>query len=178
MSKSPTSVVTGLVRFSYLNVFEPKAIEEGQTPKYSVSLIIPKKDKKTINAIKKAIEAAKEAGKVKLGGKIPVNLKQPLRDGDDDRPDDEVYEDSMFVNANSPRKPGLVDIDLNQIIDRDDIYSGAYGRASINFYAYNVGASKGIACGLNNLQMVKDGERLGGGSSAEEDFGDDTDDLM
>ena len=170
---SKTKVITGLVRFSYLTVFEPKSVEEGGPKKYSVSLLIPKTDKKTIKAIEAAIEAAKEEGKAKLGGKIPANLKTPLRDGDEDRPEDEVYAGCMFVNANSPRKPGIVDEDVNEIIDRDEIYSGAYGRASINFYAYNVGASKGIACGLNNIQKLKDGERLGGGTSAEEDFGDD-----
>lgn len=165
-----------MVKFSYLTVFEPKAIEEGQTKKYSVSLLIPKSDTKTLKKINDAINAAKEEGKAKLGGKIPANLKTPLRDGDEERPDDENYADCMFVNANSVSKPGIVDADLNPIIDRDEIYSGAFGRASINFYAYNKGASKGIACGLNNLQKLKDGERLGGGTSAEDDFANEEDD--
>lgn len=175
-------VITGKVRFSYANVFEPTAMQDGQTPKYNVSIIISKSDTKTVEAIKKAIEAAKEAGKSKIAdknGKIPVNLKTPLRDGDEERPDDPAYENSYFINANSERKPGIVDRDLNPIMSRDDFYSGCYGRASINFYAFNVN-SKGIACGLNNLQKLEDGERLAGGSSAEEDFGGDNavDDLM
>lgn len=177
-----TKVITGKVRFSYANVFEPTAMQDGQTPKYNVSIIISKSDTKTVEAIKKAIEAAKEAGKSKIAdknGKIPVNLKTPLRDGDEERPDDPAYENSYFINANSERKPGIVDRDLNPIMSRDDFYSGCYGRASINFYAFNVN-SKGIACGLNNLQKLEDGERLAGGSSAEEDFGGDNavDDLM
>lgn len=180
--ENSTKVITGKVRFSYANVFEPTAMQDGQTPKYNVSIIISKSDTKTVEAIKKAIEAAKEAGKSKIAdknGKNPVNLKTPLRDGDEERPDDPAYENSYFINANSERKPGIVDRDLNPIMSRDDFYSGCYGRASINFYAFNVN-SKGIACGLNNLQKLEDGERLAGGSSAEEDFGGDNavDDLM
>lgn len=180
--ENSTKVITGKVRFSYANVFEPTAMQDGQTPKYNVSIIISKSDTKTVEAIKKAIEAAKEAGKSKIAdknGKIPVNLKTPLRDGDEERPDDPAYENSYFINANSERKPGIIDRDLNPIMSRDDFYSGCYGRASINFYAFNVN-SKGIACGLNNLQKLEDGERLAGGSSAEEDFGGDNavDDLM
>lgn len=180
--ENSTKVITGKVRFSYANVFEPTAMQDGQTPKYNVSIIISKSDTKTVEAIKKAIEAAKEAGKSKIAdknGKIPVNLKTPLRDGDEERPDDPAYENSYFINANSERKPGIVDRDLNPIMSRDNFYSGCYGRASINFYAFNVN-SKGIACGLNNLQKLEDGERLAGGSSAEEDFSGDNavDDLM
>lgn len=180
--ENSTKVITGKVRFSYANVFEPTAMQDGQTPKYNVSIIISKSDTKTVEAIKKAIEAAKEAGKSKIAdknGKIPANLKTPLRDGDEEHPDDPAYENSYFINANSERKPGIVDRDLNPIMSRDDFYSGCYGRASINFYAFNVN-SKGIACGLNNLQKLEDGERLAGGSSAEEDFGGDNavDDLM
>lgn len=181
-----TKVVTGEVRFSYLHVFEPHAIEEGQEKKYSVSLLIPKTDKKTLNAIKKAIEAAKIAGAPKWGGKIPANLKMPLRDGDVDRPDQPEYAGMYFVNANSTNKPGIVDANVQPILDSTELYSGCYGRASINFYAYNVSGNKGIACGLNNIQKIRDGETLGGRSRAEDDFepveieddGDDMDDFL
>lgn len=166
-----TKVVTGEVRFSYLHVFEPHAIEEGQDKKYSVSLLIPKSDKKTLAAIKKAIEAAKEAGKsTKFGGKIPANLKMPLRDGDVDRPDQPEYAGHYFINANSTNKPGIVDANVQPIIDSTELYSGCYGRASVNFYAYNVSGNRGIACGLNNIQKLRDGETLGGRSRAEDDF--------
>lgn len=171
-----TKVITGKVRFSYANVFEPKAMNEGADPKYSVSLIIPKSDKKTLNKIEAAIKTALEEGKAKFGGKIPANYKNPLRDGDDERPDDENYKGAMFVNANATNKPGVVDADLNPIMDKDEFYSGCFGRASINFYAFNVSGNKGVACGLNNLQKLEDGDRLAGGSSAEEDFGSDSDD--
>lgn len=172
-----TKVVTGEVRFSYMHVFEPHAVEEGQKPKYSVSLLIPKSDKKTLNAMKKAIEAAKTAGAPKWGGKIPANLKMPIRDGDVDREDQEEYHGHYFVNANSVGKPGVVDANVQPIMDSTEVYSGCYGRASVNFYAYNVSGNKGIACGLNNIQKLRDGETLGGRSRAEDDFDAvDTDD--
>ena len=179
-----TKVVTGKVRFCYVNVFEPTAMNEGDTPKYNICVLIPKSDTATIDKIEKAIEAAKEAGKAKLAdknGRIPANLKLPLRDGDEERPDDPAFEGHYFINANSMRQPSIVDRSLNPIMSRDEFYSGCYGRASINFYAFNV-SSKGIATGLNNLQKLEDGEMLAGGSTAEEDFGGDNafqdDDMM
>lgn len=173
---SETKVITGKVRFSYANVFEPKSINDSE-PKYSVSLLIPKDDKKTLGKIEDAVEAAIEAGKnSKFGGKVPKNLKMPLRDGDLEK-DDEVYENHYFVNASAKSKPGIVDENRDEIMSNSEFYSGCYGRASINFYAFNAGGSKGIACGLNNLQKLEDGQPLAGKASAEEDFADD-DDLM
>lgn len=180
-----TKVTTGEVRLSYAHLLEPKAIEEGQTPKYSVSIIISKEDKDTLKAIKEAIDQAKEEGKVKLGGKIPANLKTPVRDGDEERPDDEAYANSYFINANSTKKPKILEFvkftadgktKANPIDSDDDVYSGMYGRVSINFYAFNTAGNKGIAAGLGNVLKTDDGERLGGGSSAEDDFDLDNDD--
>lgn len=179
MSKfiNPTKVVTGVCTFSYLNCWDPKAIQGG-TPKYSVSLIIPKSDTRTVEKIKSAIQAAYEEGQSKLKGNgksVPALsvLKTPLRDGDLERPDDEAYKNSYFINANSGTAPGIVDADRNPIIERSEMYSGVKGRASINLYAYNVNGNRGIACGLNNLQKISDGTPLGGKSRAEDDFADD-----
>lgn len=183
MPENSTKVVTGKVRFCYVNVFEPTALNDGDTPKYNICILIPKSDTKTLEAIRNAVEAAKIAGKSKLAdknGKIPSTIKLPLRDGDEERSDDPAYEDMMFINANSTRKPTVVDKDLNPIMSQEEFYSGCYGRASINFYAFNV-QSKGIAAGLQNLQKLEDGEMLAGGSTAEEDFGGENqwdDDLM
>lgn len=173
--ENSTKIVTGKVRFCYANVFEPAAMNEGETPKYSVCILISKDDTKTIEAIKKAIEAAKIAGKAKIAdknGKIPSTIKNPLRDGDEERSDDPAFENHYFINANSNRKPVIVDRALNPIMEKDEFYSGCYGRVSINFYAFNV-QSKGIAAGLQNIQKLEDGEMLAGGSTAEEDFGGD-----
>ena len=172
---NPTKVITGVnTRWSYVNAWEPKSINGG-APKYSVSLIIPKSDTKTLEKIRTAIQAAYEEGQSKLKGNgrsVPAisALKTPLRDGDAERPDDEAYANSYFVNANSGTAPGIVDADRNPILERSEVYSGVYGRASINFYAFNSNGNKGIACGLNNLQKIRDGEPLGGKSRAEDDF--------
>lgn len=178
---NPMKVITGPeTRWSYANVWEPKSINGG-APKYSVSLIIPKSDTSTVEKIQAAIKAAYEEGQGKLKGNgktVPALsvLKTPLRDGDTERPDDSAYADSYFINANSAAAPGIVDADRQTIIDRSEVYSGVYGRASISFYAFNSNGNKGIACGLNNLQKIKDGEPLGGKSRAEDDFATEEDD--
>lgn len=169
MAKINEKVVTGKIRFSYANVFTPVASEEGKTPKYSVSIIIDKNDKDTIARINAAFDKVKAECGPFFGGAVPKGLKGGLRDGDAEK-DDAAYQNAFFINANSVMKPAVVDADLNPIIDQNEFYSGCYGRASITFYPYNSNGSKGIACGLGNIQKLSDGERLGGGSSAAEDF--------
>ena len=171
-----TKVVTGVVRLSYANVWEPVSIKGG-TPKFSVSLIIPKDDEKTLAAINAAIDAAIQDGVSKFGGKIPnrAALKLPLRDGDIER-DDEAYRGSYFVNANSTTAPQIVDRAVQPILDRGEVYSGCYARVSINFYAFNTNGNRGVACGLGNIQKVKDGDPLSGKSSAVVDFATELDD--
>ena len=168
--KNPTKVVTGVVRLSYANVWEPASIN-GSNPKYSVSLIIPKTDTKTIDAIHAAVDAAIKDGAAKFGGKIPnkAALKLPLRDGDLER-DDEAYKGAYFVPLQ------IVDRSVQPILDRAEVYSGCYARVSVNFYAFNSNGNRGIACGLGNIQKVRDGEPLGGRSSAADDFATDVDD--
>ena len=177
-------VITGPdTRWSYANVWEPKSINGG-APKYSVSLIIPKSDTKTVAKIKAAIQAAYEEGAAKFKGNgksIPAlaAIKNPLRDGDIERPDDPAYAGAYFINANSATAPGIVDADCNPVLTRSEVYSGVYGRASISLYAFNSNGNKGIACGLNNLQLIRAGEPLGGKASAESDFAtDDEEDFL
>ena len=178
---NPLKVITGPdTRWSYANVWEPKSINGG-APKYSISLIIPKSDTKTVTKIKAAIEAAYQEGQMKLRGNgrsvPPLSaIKSPLRDGDTERPDDSAYQNCYFINANSATAPGIVDKECNPVLNRSDVYSGVYGRASINFYAFNSNGNKGIACGLNNLQLIRAGEPLGSKASAESDFATDIDD--
>lgn len=156
-------------RFSYAHIFEPDSIN-GSEPKYSVSCIIDKNDTETIAKIKKAVETAKEEGKGKWGGKIPANLKLPLRDGDIDRPDDEAYAGSYFLNANSRQAPQVVDNRVQPILDQSEVYSGCYGRVSVTFYAYNSNGNKGVAAGLGNVQKLRDGEPLGSRVNAADEF--------
>ena len=143
-------------RISFANIWEPKAINGGDE-KYSVSCVIPKSDKKTID------------------------LKLPLRDGDIDRPDDETYEDCVFLNATSKDAPQVVDRRVQPITDPMLVYSGCYCNVSVNFYPFNANGNRGVAAGLSNIQFVKDGERLSGKASAESEFEameDDEDGLL
>lgn len=175
-----TQVITGEVRASYANIWEPKSIN-GSDPKFSVSLLISKDDESTIKAIEAAVKEAKENDKGKWNGKVPANLKTPLRDGDEERPEDPSYENCYFINANSKNAPQIVDAYKNKLTDETSVYSGCFIRASINFYGFNTNGNKGIAAGLGNIQKVRDGEMLAGGSSAEDDFDEiesDDDDLI
>ena len=136
-----------------------------------------------MTAVKNAIQAAYDEGHSKLKGNSKsvsalTAIKTPLRDGDAERPDDEAYKDSYFINANSATAPGIVDAARNPIIEHSEVYSGVYGRASINFYAFNSNGNRGIACGLNNLQKISDGEPLGGKTRAEDDFADEDEDFL
>ena len=171
---SATRVVLGpRTRFSYCNIWEPRSINGGN-PKYSMSAIIPKDDLQTVNAVNAAIETAYREGESKLKGKgaLPplAALKTPLRDGDLERPDDPAYTGCWFLNANSDKAPGIVDVNAQPILDRSEVYSGCYGRVSVTFFAFNSNGNRGIACGLNNIMKMKDGEPLGGHISAETEF--------
>lgn len=168
-SNPATKVVTGKVRFSYVNVFEPRSVNGGDA-RYSISLIIDKSDSKTVGDINSAILQAEKDGISKFGGMIPDNLKLPLRDGDIEKSEDEAYQNSYFLNAISIDKPQIVDRELQLISDPSQFYSGCYGRASILFYAFNHDGSKGIACRLLNLQKLSEGAPLTIRSRAEDDF--------
>ena len=172
-----TKVITGKnTRLSYFHGWEPTSINGGPE-RYSVSVLIPKDDKETVKAINDAIDAAIEEGIAKFGGKKPnkAAIKLPLRDGDTER-EDEAYAGHWFINANSKTAPQIVDKAVKPILDRDEVYSGCYARVSLNFYAFNSNGNKGIACGLGNIQKIRDGESLGGRSSATDDFSIEEDD--
>lgn len=166
-----TKVITGInTRLSYFNGWDPVSIN-GSAEKYSVSVLIPKDDLETIKAIEKAIDQAIEEGISKFGGKKPnkAAIKLPLRDGDIER-EDEAYKGHYFINANSLTPPQIVDRQVKPILDRSEVYSGCYARVSLNFYAFNSNGNKGVACGLGNIQKIRDGEALGGRSTASDDF--------
>ena len=168
-------------RFSFCHIWEPVSINGGE-PRYSMSAIIPKDDTETVNSVNAAVEAAYREGESKLKGRgtlPPMSaIKLPLRDGDLDRPGDPAYAGCWFLNANSDKAPGIVDANAQPILDRNEVYSGCYGRVSVSFFAFNTNGNRGIACGLNNIQKLRDGESLSGRISAEQEFaglGDDGD---
>lgn len=177
-----TKVITGKVRLSYCHIFEPRPDDNGEE-KYSVSILVPKSDTETLHKIKAAIDAAVEQGKVsKWGGKIPANLKKPLRDGDEERPDDEAYAGHYFFNATSRVKPGIAKpigkgpdgrVKFQEITDSTEVYSGCYAKVSVNFYPFDAKGNRGVAAGLNNIVKVQDGEPLGGRTRVEDEFADE-----
>lgn len=177
MAKS--QVVTGKVRFSYVNIFRSRAFQQGGDEKYSICLLINKKDSKTLAKIQRGIDEAIQKGiSDKWGGKKPKNLWNPLRDGDEERADEAPeYKGCFFLNAKSASKPGIVDENLNEILDPDEVYSGCYGRAGLNFFPFDSNGNRGVGVGLNTIQKLADGDRLGGArATAEDDFSDDDDD--
>jgi hypothetical protein len=188
IDNAATKVITGKVRLSYTHIFEPQSID-GNDEKYSTAILIPKSDKETLRKIKAATDAAKELGKSKWNGKIPANCKTPLRDGDEERPDDEAYAGHYFLNASSKNKPGIAKpigkgadgkTKFQEITDTTEVYSGCYAKVSLNFYPFDAKGNRGVAAGLNNVVKVQDGDFLGGRASvnddfAEEEFDDDVD---
>ena len=177
MAISKTKVIIGVnTRLSYFHGWEPTSINNGPE-RYSVSVLIPKSDTETVKAINETIDAAIEEGVAKFGGKKPnkAAIKLPLRDGDTER-DDETYKGHYFINANSTTPPQIVDKHVKPILDRNEVYSGCYARVSLNFYAVNSNGNKGVACGLGNIQKIRDGGSLGGRSSATDDFSTVADD--
>ena len=181
-----SKAIVGPVRFSFCHVFTPHKFDgdEGEG-KYSVTVIIPKSDKKTVALVNKALqEAMAEAKDKKWGGKIPAasKLALPLRDGDEDNEKDaEEIKGCYYMRAKSSQKPGVVDKDRQPITDPAEFYSGCYGFASLVFIGYDHAGNKGVGCYLNNVMKTKEGERLGGGASADEDFADvefEDDDLV
>lgn len=179
--KVPGKLTTGLVRFSYANVFTPRDNDRGEK-EYSVAILVPKKDKdglKYVNAaIKEAVAEARSSGKLPKNVKLikvgkhdyPIDSDNFLRDGDLEKPGDEAYMGMMFFNAKSSKQPNVVDKSLKAIIDPADFYSGCWGRVSVKFYFYDNQGGKGIGCGLNNIQKLKDDTALAGGSTPEDDF--------
>lgn len=172
-----TKVVTGKVRFSYVHVFEPQQRNNDEKPKYSVTLLIPKSAEVTVKKIVEAIaEAAAQYREKNGASSLPQKPITTLHDGDGMRDDGDPYGQECrgcyVMTVSSKRKPVIVDSFRNQITDPDEIYSGCYGRASINFYGYNSHGKKGISAGLLSLQKLSDGEPLGRTGSAD-DFDDD-----
>lgn len=168
-------ITTGKVRASYVNIFQPRIPENGGDPKYSVTLLIPKTDMATLNAIFAEIERAKQEGAQKFNGSIPPMCKTPIYDGDGYRPSGEAFGEEcrghMVMTASSKNPVVVVGLNMQNIINPAEVYSGCYIRASLSFFAYNSNGNKGIGCGLNAVQKIEDGEPLAMHISAEEAFG-------
>lgn len=177
------TVVFGPCRLSYTHLFAKYSPDgDPDNGKYMTNVLIPKSEKETVKALQSAIEAAKKSGVVsKWGGKEPKKLDLPLRDGDTDKENDDVYSDCYYVNAKATTRPGVIGRNKAPIVDEEEMYSGVWAIVSVTFFPYDVSGNRGVAVGLNNVMKFKDDEHLGGRASAESDFADldmeDDDDL-
>jgi hypothetical protein len=175
-----TQITTGKVRFSFCNLFTPKAMEEGATPKYSVTLLIPKTDKATLQKIKAASDEAKRVFSEKGGKKLPANLKTTIHDGDGERENGESFGEECkgchVITVSTLRAPVIVNADKTPLTEPSELYSGCYGRAVINAYVYDYKGTRGLTFGLNGVMKLYDGEPLGGGVVTDEDWDDDFED--
>lgn len=181
-SNNSTKVTTGKVRLSWPHLFEAYAHEDNDVAKFSTMLLIPKSDTKTIEALRAAEEVAKERGKAsKWNGKLPKDLSTIIKDGDDSADDYPERAGHWCMAVRSNTRPGIVDKNVQPIMDQSEIYSGVFARVSLSAFPYNVSGNKGVSFGLGNVQKLADGESLGGATRAEEDFDaleDDDDDLI
>lgn len=175
MNQVSTTVTTGEVRLSYVNLFQPRAQHEGAEPKYSVTILLPKSDAATYQRIQAAIQAAYERGVTEKWNGARPPLKHTIHDGDGVRPNGEPFgpecKGHWVFTATSKQKPEVVDANLNPIIDQSKVYSGVYGRVNINFFAYNQSGNRGVSAGLGPVQILRDGEPLGGRVTAADVFG-------
>lgn len=181
--KGESRVITGVVRLSFSNLFEPRKTDDGKPGKYDCCLLIDKEDTDTVKCINKAIENAKAKGvKEKWGNKVPKNLVLPFHDGDEK--EDDQYSDQfkgmMFLNPKAKSRPSIVDKHCAPIIDPEELYSGCYIIAALSFFPYDAQGNRGVGVGIDNVMKWRDGESLAGRPSAESDFegfgGDDDDD--
>lgn len=174
-------IVFGPCRLSFVHLFEKYNYGgKDEDGKYSTVVLIPKSEKETVAAIKRAIEAAKEQAQAgKWHGKKPLKMDYPLHDGDTEK-EDEDFAGHYYLNAKCSTRPGVCDKNRQPITDEEEIYSGVWAYVSVTFFGFDTSGSKGVACGLNNVMKFKDGDRMGGRVSAEADFDgisiDDADD--
>lgn len=170
------NITIGRVRFSYAWVFQPKKNrDDNGEERYSVTLLIPKTDMNSYNAVMACIEEAKQEGlNGDFKGAIPPTLAVPIHDGDGVKENTgEPYgpecKGHWVLTASNKIQPFVVDANIQPIIQQSAFYSGCYGMASIRFFPYAKG-KKGIGCSLNGVQKLAEGEPLGGGISPEEAF--------
>lgn len=169
------------VRLSYVNIFKPRASEDGKEPKYSVCIMFPKTDTALKKIFDRALDQTAKDDAQKWGGRVPSNLHYPIHDGDEEKDvvQNPEYKGMWYFNASSTRKPGVLDENMDEMLDPNELYSGCWARVSVNFSGYNNSGNKGIGAYINNIMKLKDDTRLGGSfASAEDDFGDDDDDMM
>lgn len=166
--KDSLKIVTDAHTLSFVYIDEPRAFNEGDKPKFEVTVLIPK-DHPDVEEIQEAIDSAYEQNKDKVfkGAKMSNKWHNPLRDGDEyleEHPEATQYEGCYYVKATSTQKPRCWDTDGTELFDVSEIYSGCEAMVSMRCFAFN-NKAKGFGFYLNGIKKTDDGERIGGGGS-------------
>jgi len=179
-------------RGSYVHILEPEMTLTNQEdpdskkiPVWNMQCIFPKSPtvNKWVEELKQIYAQtltdkfdAKKAGEI---AKIIMAKKRfPLRDGDNpadtiELKNAEQLEGCYFLTSkNKFRQPHIIGV-MGKAVDPetltpDDIYSGAWYRAMLEFWYYDVKGNKGISTTLVAVMKTKDGDSLGGGTSKSE----------
>lgn len=158
-------------------LFKPRAQEEGKAKQYGCTLIFPKSDRPALEA--RIIEVIKaEWGDKGLTNARNGLIKSPFLAGDGkearNKTTGELHPgmgpDVFFIRpkANEDRPPFVIWKDPNTQETEATVYSGCYGKAVLNIFAWqNAQSGDGVSFGLQGFQKFRDGERLGGGAPAD-----------
>lgn len=168
--KLNAKLITPEFRGSFVTLDKPKSFDGKQEPKYSMVIALPKDD-----AFVAQLHKMVEKVCIEKWGEVPKKLKLAIKDGDEE---DEKYnwKGLTVFTASNKSKPGVVvrqeDGKIIEPISNEEIYSGAFYRASIRPYAYEYEKSKGVAISLDNVMKTKDGEKFTSRTTAKDDFAD------
>lgn len=177
-----TKLRIGEVRFFYSYLLEMRKDENGEPDKYSVQIVFPKENKEAVKLIEAACETAVQKGIAKkFNGKRPpaAKLHMPLRDGDEEYPDKPEYAGMWFFNASNKVRPLVTMAGADdpkesvRVESEEEFYSGCYGDAVVEFFAYNVSGNAGVSASIVGVKKRRDGDRLSGSSASVSDFEDD-----
>lgn len=146
---------------SYPHVFEPSSYE-GSEPKYSCSILVPKEGS---DSFIEELEALQDAAiKEAFGDKVPRNFQRwGITDGDEKN--DPTAHGNWIIKAANKQKPKVVDSDKNEILDKGEIYGGAYCRMNLQAFSYGNSTQAGVTLQLLAVQKTKDGQPFGGAAA-------------
>lgn len=171
------NLVTPEFRMSYPNLTKPRMNKLSKKLEYSVAALFKKGE--DLSALKAAVLEACEEKWGKDKTKWPQNLRTPFRDQADRAKPNEKGErvlpegyvaGAIYLNLKNERKPGVVDANVQPILDENEIYGGCYARASVQVYAYDFGGNTGVNFSLQNVQKTRDGDPFSHRVRAEDEF--------
>lgn len=160
------TVISPVFRIAWPNVFEPAKNKDGSDGLYSITMLFPKKadiDEMNILAWNKAKARWAERFEGLKEGVWPKKVTC-IRDGEDKAEEGyEYYSGMNWAKATTKFKFPVVDRDGLPVTESAKVYPGVYARAFVDCYTYDNDGNKGVNFGLQALQILKDGERFGGG---------------